>query len=40
MNRETNIEVWHLACAAALCYPACGIVVTAQRRRENLQNDQ
>ncbi len=68
MNREANFGVWHLVCAASLCYPAYGraqtspgapetvsaagsqapqpqsdtsieeIVVTAQRRRENLQD--
>ena len=66
MNRVGHVGVWHLACAAALCYPAYGraqtspsvsvtasaagsqapqpdasieeIVVTAQRRRENLQD--
>jgi len=68
MNREANFGVWHLVCAASLCYPVYGraqaspgapvtasaagsqapqpqsdasieeIVVTAQRRRENLQD--
>src|SRR6267142_4603174 len=51
MRREASFGVWHLVCAASLCYPAYGraqtsqsdtpieeIVVTAQRRRENLQD--
>jgi hypothetical protein len=52
VGRKSDFGLWHLICAAALCYPAYGraqtspqsdasieeIVVTAQRRRENLQD--